>query len=106
MENDNWVPPPPPEDSIFGGATRDHYAREIRSESTKALIFGILSLFCCPIVFGILGYSKANEVLQNIDIYQVEENRRGIAQAGKILSIVGIVIWVLSFALRMAFDVR
>jgi hypothetical protein len=103
MQNDQeWTPPPPPEDSIFSSGTRQYYAEEIRKGATKALIFGILSIFCCPPIFAYLGYTTAQEVLTNIEIYQVEENKKGLAQAGKVLSIVGVALWVLGVIVRIA----
>lgn len=102
MNNPDWTPPPPPqEDSIFSQSTRDHYANEVRKGATKALVFGILSLFCCPLIFGILGYTTANEVLNNIDVYQVEEGKRAMVQVAKVLSIIGMVIWGISLVLRI-----
>lgn len=104
MNNQNWTPPPPPQeqnDSIFSDSTRQHYAEEIRKGATKALVFGILSLFCCPPIFGYLGYTTAQEVLTNIDIYQVEANKKQLAQVGKVLAIVGVVVWVVGFVLRL-----
>lgn len=98
--NPQWAPPPPPDDSIFGSGTREHYAQEIRKGSNKALVFGILSIFCCPPIFAYLAYTTAQEVLTNIDIYQVEENRKGFAQAAKVLAIVGIVLWVIGTIAR------
>jgi hypothetical protein len=105
QNNPGWAPPPPPpEDSVFGSGTRDHYAGLIRSGSTKALVYGILSIFCCPPIFAYLAYTTAEEVLTNIAVYQVEENRAGLAQAAKVLAIVGVVIWgigtIARFALR------
>ena len=105
MENRNdqeWAPPPPPDDSVFGIGTRQHYAEEIRKGSTKALVYGILSIFCCPPIFAYLAYTTAQEVLTNIDIYQIEENRRGFAQAAKVLAIVGLVLWGLGVIARVA----
>lgn len=103
MNNPDWTPPPPPQDdSIFSQGTREYYAEEIRKGATKALIFGILSIFCCPPIFAYLGYTTAQEVLANIDIYQVEEGKKGLAQAGKILSIVGVVLWVFGTIARLA----
>ena len=105
MNNPEWTPPPlPQEDSIFSQGTREYYADEIRKGATKALVFGVLSIFCCPPIFAYLGYTTAQEVLANIDIYQVEEGRKGMAQAGKILSIVGVVLWVVGTIVR--FTVR
>lgn len=102
MNNPDWTPPPPPQDdSIFSQGTREYYAEEIRKGATKALIFGVLSIFCCPPIFAYLGYTTAQEVLANIDIYQVEEGKKGVAQAGKILSIIGVVLWVIGIIARV-----
>jgi hypothetical protein len=100
--NAGWVPPPPPDDSMFSSGTREYYAEAIRKGSTKALVYGILCIFCCPPIFGYFAYTTAEEVLTNIAIYQVEENRKGMAQAGKILAIIGIVLWVIGVIARIA----
>lgn len=104
MDNQNWTPPPPPQDdSIFSAGTREYYADEVRKGAAKALVFGLLSLFCCPPIFGYLGFTTAQEVIGNIEIYQVEESKKGIAQIGKVLSIVGIVVWTVSFVFKVFF---
>jgi hypothetical protein len=101
-QNDaNWTPPPPPDDSIFSSGTRAYYADEISKGATKALIFGILSILCCPPIFAYLGYTTAQEVMANIDVYQIGEEKRGLAQAGKVLSIIGVVLWVLGLIVRV-----
>ncbi len=101
-QDSDWTPPPPPEDSIFSSGTREYYASEIRKGATKALVFGLLSIFCCPPLFAYLGSTTAQEVITNIDIYEVEENRRGLAQAGKFLSIAGVIFWVIGLIARVA----
>ncbi len=101
-DEDQWTPPPPPDDeSIFSSGTREYYAEEVRKGSVKALIFGILSIFCCPPIFAYFGISTAQEVIANIELYQVEEGRKGMAVAGKILSIIGIVLWVIGLFIRL-----
>ncbi len=102
--NPGWTPPPPPDDSIFGGGTRQHYAEEIRKGTNKALIYAALSIFCCPPIFAYLGFTTAQEVLTNIDIYQVEEGRRSMAQLAKVLSIVGVVLWVIGMIARVSLN--
>jgi hypothetical protein len=106
MQNPNdkgWAPPPPPDDdSMFSSGTREYYAGEIRKGSTKALVFGILSIFCCPPIFAYLAWTTAEEVLTQIAMYEVEENRKGLAQAGKVLAVVGIVLWVLGTIVRFS----
>lgn len=98
---DRTPPPPPQEDSMFSQGTREYYAEEIRKGATKSLVFGILSIFCCPPLFAYLGYTTAQEVLSNIDIYEVEASKKGLAQAGKILSVFGIIIWTISLFLKI-----
>ena len=104
MENQNWTPPPPPQEegSIFGSTTREHYAQEVKKGAMKALVFGILSIFCCPPIFAYLAYTTAQETLANIDIYEVGQNQKALAQAGKILAIIGIVLWVVGIFIRIA----
>lgn len=102
MNNPDWTPPPPPqENSMFNDGTRQFYGQKIRSDTNKALVFGILSLFCCGIIFGWLGYNAANEALTNIDVYEVEQDKKGTAQVAKVLSIIGMVLWIIVILLRI-----
>jgi hypothetical protein len=101
QDDQEWTPPPPPDDSIFSSGTREYYGDEIRKGATRALVFGILSIFCCPPLFAYLGYTTAQEVLTNIEIYQVEENKKGLAQAGKFLSIAGVILWIFGIIVRL-----
>ena len=103
IENNEWKPPPPPEnDSMFSSGTREFYAEKIKTEANKALVCGILSLLCCPPVFAFLAINSANEALSDIDLYDVSHDRRGLAQAGKILAAVGIVVWVVGLIFRIS----
>ncbi len=102
MENPQWVPPPPPqEESMFGPGTREYYAQEIGKKATQSLIFGLLSLFCCGLIFGFIGLNAANEAISNIEIYDVAHDKKGLATAGKILSIIGLVLWIVSIIIRI-----
>lgn len=68
------------------------------SEATYALVFGIISLICCGVVFGPLAISKGNAAIAIIDndpSYQGKD----MAQVGKILGIVGLVLFGLQFVL-------
>lgn len=106
MNNTEWTPPPPPqEDSIFGDGTRQYYAEKIRKDTTKALVLAILSLFCCGLIFGWFAYTTAQEALTNIDVYEVEQDKRGMAQAAKVISIIGMVLWVCGIFARIFFAV-
>jgi hypothetical protein len=103
MSNPDWTPSSQAEQeaSIFSDSTRDYYAAEIRKKAIQALVLGILSVIFCPLIFGIWGYMTANEVLNNIAIYGVEHDKRTMAQIGKVLSIVGIVLWVLTIIIKI-----
>lgn len=87
---------------MFSAGTREYYAEKIRKDSIKGLVFGFLSIFCCPPIFAYFAYNTAQEVITNIEVYEVEENKRGLAQAAKVLAIVGIVLWVIGLIFRVA----
>jgi len=106
QNNSDWTPPLPPEDSIFSKGTREYYAQEISKGATKSFVFGILSILCCPPIFAYLGYTTAQEVIANIDIYQIAEDKRGMAQAGKVLSLIGVALWILALIARISGVVR
>ena len=97
MQNPNdWMPPPPPQDdSMFSPQTREFYAEQIRKDSVKALVLSLVGFVCCPPILAYFAWNTAQEVILNIDLYQVEEGRKGMAQAAKILAIVSIAFWVL-----------
>lgn len=86
---------------MFSSTTRERYAQEIGKKANQSLIFGILSLFCCGLIFGFLGLSAANDALNNIATYDVAHDKKGIATAGKVVSIVGIVLWIVGIIVRV-----
>lgn len=102
-DDQEWTPPPPPEDSIFSSGTREFYAKEARASARNSLIFGILSLFCCGIIFGFLGYSSGTDAINTIDAYDIGHEKRGLAQVGRMLSIIGFVLWLAMIVLSIAF---
>lgn len=77
---------------------RDIYPSEIirrgtHPEATKALIFGILGIFCC-LIFDILAIVKGSEAIRDIE-NNPEYDGLGMARAGRIIGIVGLVLHVL-----------
>ncbi|MEZ5423205.1 MAG: hypothetical protein R2682_08950 [Pyrinomonadaceae bacterium] len=103
MQNPNdWTPPPPPQDnSMFSPQTREFYAGQIRKDSVKALVLSLVGFVCCPPVLAYFAWNTAQEVIMNIDLYQVEEGRKGLAQAAKILAIASIIFWVFGVIVRI-----
>ncbi len=64
-----------------------------QKDINKAWIFGVVGLFCCGIVFGILGIQAAK---------RAEDAGHPGATAPKILNIVVLILWGLGIVLRAA----
>ena len=60
------------------------------------LIFGILSLICCPLVFGLMSIIMGNADLKEMDARRMDPEGRGLTKAGIIIGIIGIVLWAIS----------
>ena len=77
-------------------------AAAVASDATTALVLSIVGLFCCGFIFGFLAFRKANEALETIAIYEVAQDKRGIAMAAKIIGIIDIVGWIIVLFARIA----
>lgn len=66
----------------------NYYSAENDDSGVMALIFGILSIFCCAIIFGPLAIVKGNE------------SNSSVGKAGKILGIIGLCLWALGIFLN------
>jgi hypothetical protein len=64
------------------------------SRATTALVLGILGLLCCGLL-GIPAMIIGKQEMNNIDQGLAPVEGRGLAQAGFILGIVSLAIWVL-----------
>ncbi len=60
------------------------------------LILGILGILCTCLPLGIVAWVLGHQELKDIDAGQVDPSGRGAVQAGRILGIVSVVIWVLA----------
>lgn len=98
-----FVPPPPPSigSSLYSPEVLAAKAAAVASDAKNALILGIVGLFCFGFIFGFLAFRKANEALETIDIYEVAQNKRGLATAAKVLGIIDIVLWGIGLLLRI-----
>jgi Domain of unknown function (DUF4190) len=62
------------------------------------LAFGILSFFCCPIVFGLLALFMGKADLKEMDAGRMDDSGRGMTKAGVVCGIIGlclIPVWVI-----------
>ena len=78
----------------------DAKAREAADDAKQALIMSIVGIFCFGFILGFLAFRKANNALEIIDIYNVAQEKRGMATAAKIIGIVDIVLWGLGIIAR------
>lgn len=62
------------------------------SDVTTAFVFSLIGLLCCA-VFAIPGLIKANNCLAAIDAGRIPGDKRGMANAAKIISIISLVLW-------------
>lgn len=70
-------------------------------DASQALIFGILSIFCCAVIFGPIAISRANKAIKDIDSDPGYTGRE-MANAGKIIAIVGLCLWGLGILIQIA----
>jgi hypothetical protein len=98
-----FIPPPPPtSDSLYSAETLRLKADEIANDAKNALIMSLIGLLCFGMILGVLAFKKANAALENINIYQVGQDKRGLATTAKVIAIIDIIVWVAGIALRIA----
>lgn len=102
--NDPFVPPPPPisGNPMYSREVLAAKAAEAASDAKNALIMSIIGVFCFGFILGILAYRKADAALETIAIYEVAQEKKGMATAAKIIGILDIVLWVLGLIARFA----
>lgn len=91
------ITPPVGQPSIpLGGAPEGAAAAGMRPHrGALILVFGIFSLFCCGLL-GIAPWIMANEDLMLMDRRLMDPTGRGMTMAGKVLGIIGLVLYLLS----------
>jgi len=67
-----------------------------------SMITGIISLFCCGVVLGPVAIVLSNQAKSEIADSRGMQTGEGMAKAGLILGIVGIVGWVLLIIVRVS----
>src|SRR5262245_34504313 len=102
--NQPFVPPPPPSyqrgSSLYPPDVLASKEASAASDAKQALIFAIVGLFCCGFIFGYLGFRKASDALETMQIYDVAQDKRGMATAAKIISICDIALWIVGLFIR------
>ncbi|HMS64712.1 MAG TPA: DUF4190 domain-containing protein [Ignavibacteria bacterium] len=88
----NQPPPPPPPSGIQGGAS---------SNAVIALVLGILSYIMCPIILAIAAWIMGKNELKAIDEGKSPEAGRTIANIGKWLGIVNIILSIIGIIILL-----
>src|SRR5438270_13800032 len=93
-----WQPPPPPawpggpQPPGWPGAAPVQTGTE--GLAIAAFVLGLVSIVFCPIVPAIVGLILAGQARAKIDASYGRLGGRGLATAGRVLSIIGLVMWV------------
>lgn len=89
-----------------GGPPRPAQVKPTCEEATQALIYAVIGIFCCGIVFGILAIIKSNEAKRRIRRYGL--SGEGMATAAYTIGIIDIVwgsipllIWFISSVINL-----
>jgi hypothetical protein len=97
-----FIPPPPPGgNSLYPSNVLAAKAAEVASDVKTGLILAIFGIFCFGFIFGFLAFRRANNALETINIYQVAEDKRGMATTVKLIAILDIVLWGIGLLLRV-----
>lgn len=94
-------PPPPPFSAAPGYAVAN---RPTDNQATLSLVFGLLSLTCCLSILGPVAFFLGNSSLNRIRASGGTIGGEGLANAGRILGIIGsfiLVAWVLLVIVRV-----
>jgi len=75
-------------------------AKEAAADAKQALIMSIIGIFCFDFILGFIAFRKATSALETIDLYQVAQDKRGIATVAKVLGAVDIALWILGLIAR------
>ncbi len=95
-------PPPPPTGPPPGYQPYSASVPQNHRKATLSLVFGILGMFCIPIVFSFLAIMYGRQAKMEIDRAPGVYRNRGMAAAGYVLGILGLVFGVLLIAYRVS----
>jgi hypothetical protein len=95
----NPYQPPGGLDQELGFAPRD---QRIQSLTNKSIVFGVLGLVCCGLIFGPLAINYANQAQAAIILDESGATHGTGYKIGRGLGYVAIGLWVLGTLIRLA----
>jgi Domain of unknown function (DUF4190) len=94
------APPPPPPPPGYGSGYGDQPAAAgTNTKAVWSLVLGILSLFCCGVVTGVIAIVLGRMAQNEIAASGGYQGGAGMAKAGFVLGIIGAVLSVLGLVL-------
>jgi hypothetical protein len=98
MSYDNPPPPPPPpgygaQPPAYGGGAPG----KTNTKAIWSLVTGILGIFCCPIIFSVAAIILSRQAKD--EIRTRGEGGEGLATAGFVLAMIGLVVGVIQIIL-------
>ncbi|HEU5044353.1 MAG TPA: DUF4190 domain-containing protein [Nocardioidaceae bacterium] len=93
-------PPPPPPPPGAGGY--GYVQQQTNKKAIWALVLGILSLVCCGLFAGIPAIILGNMARSEIDASGGLQSGRGMAVAGFVLGIIGVVWTIVALILEIS----
>jgi hypothetical protein len=72
---------------------------------TMILIFGILGIVLCPIIFGIMAWVMGNGDLKKMAAGQMDPSGEGLTKAGKICGMIGVILMIVGIVLQVLLGV-
>jgi Domain of unknown function (DUF4190) len=91
---------PPMPSPGYGGMFDNGDVATLKSDAQKAMIFGIISLFCCGVILGGFSIYYGVNSRKGLQSYGVEEGQ-GMALAGIILGTFGVVLHLFWFVIQI-----
>lgn len=89
---------PPPGFRPYSGG--NEYRPVAHRKATSALVLGIVGMLCCPIVFSVMAIVFGSQAKNEIDRDPSAYSNRGMATAGIVLGVVGLIFGVLLLIYR------
>ena len=75
--------------------------KQINSQANTALWCGIIGLFICGLILGIVAITNGNKAIRALGQYPQYVGPRGKANAGRIMGWIGVVGWALILIARI-----
>lgn len=98
------VSPPVAGGSQYSPEVLAEKEKEASDDAKQALTMSLLGLVlvCVGFILAVIAFRKASSAIQTMDEYGVAQEKRGMAQAAKVISIIDVVVWLTVIGVQIA----